>query len=286
MKNLLRNWYRFLSPRFQSIHLDYHVNFKPRKGEGPGGSNSLLYEITDANRTDYGSLLKDALGFFKEFKQIKTERENPGEDEPFWNNGFLPGLDIVILYTILRKFHPGKYVEIGSGNSTKVVRKAIDDGALKTEVTSIDPYPRANIDHLADSVIRMPLEDMESHEVFRNLEAGDILFIDNSHRSLPNSDVTVCFTEIIPILKPGVVVHIHDIYIPYDYPQFMCDRAYSEQYLLSTAILSNPTSYKTIMPNYFVSQDGELSEILNPLWSEERLEKVEQHGGSFWFVKT
>ncbi|MGB1295455.1 MAG: class I SAM-dependent methyltransferase [Flavobacteriales bacterium] len=171
---------------------------------------------------------------------------------------------------------------MGSGNSTKVVKKAIVDGGLETKITSIDPYPRANIDHLADQVIRKPLENLSDHIIFDNLEKGDILFIDNSHRCLPNSDVTVCFLEILPRLKPGVIVHVHDIYIPYDYPQFMCDRAYSEQYVLAAMIMSNPKKYKTIMPNYFVSEDNELKQILNPIWEHPNLKTVERHGGSFW----
>ena len=102
------------------------------------------------------------------------------------------------------------------------------------------------------------------------------------HRCLPNSDVTVCFLELLPKLKSGVIVHIHDIYLPYDYPQFMCDRAYSEQYVLAAFILANPTKYKTILPNYFIYEDKELSTILNPIWELENLKGVEQHGGSYW----
>ena len=72
------------------------------------------------------------------------------------------------------------------------------------------------------------------------------------------------------------------IYLPYDYPQFMCDRAYSEQYVLAAFIIANPEKYKIIMPNYFISEDKELSQILNPIWSNKKLDLVEKHGGSFW----
>ena len=89
--------------------------------------------------------------------------------------------------------------------------------------------------------------------------------------------------ELLPELKKGVIVHVHDIYIPYDYPQFMCDRAYSEQYVLAAFLLANPERYKPIMPNYFVSEDKELAEILLPIWDHENLNGVERNGGSFWF---
>lgn len=70
--------------------------------------------------------------------------------KPTWNNGFLPGLDIIGIYTLISEFKPKKYIEIGSGNSTKVAYKAKTDQNLKTEIVSIDPSPRAEIDHLAN----------------------------------------------------------------------------------------------------------------------------------------
>jgi hypothetical protein len=279
----LKSLYHFLSKKRQTIHLDYPVHFKPRFGHGSNKTKSALYPIIDANREEYASLLNLFNAYGSIFQQIKLSSDETDENQPAWNNEFLPGLDIIALYALVAEFKPKQYIEVGSGNSTKVVRKAIVDNKLVTEITSIDPFPRANIDHLANNVLRLPIENMEDHSVFKNLEAGDILFIDNSHRALPNSDVTVCFLEILPVLKPGVIVHVHDIYIPYDYPQFMCDRAYSEQYVLAAFILANPKKYKTIMPNYFVSEDKELREILSPIWAFKELDSVERHGGSFWF---
>jgi hypothetical protein len=92
----------------------------------------------------------------------------------------------------------------------------------------------------------------------------------------------VFFMEILPRLQPGVIVHIHDIYLPYDYPPFMCDRFYSEQYTLAAFILANPTRYATLLPNYFISEDTELRKILAPIWNHPNLKDVEQHGGSYW----
>lgn len=195
----------------------------------------------------------------------------------------MPGLDIVTIYTMLSRIKPQKYIEIGSGNSTKVVRKSIRENDLETKITSIDPHPRAEIDALADEIIRKPLEDIEDLSfIINGLNAGDILFIDNSHRCFPNSDVTVCFLEILPQLKKGVIVHVHDIYLPYDYPQFMCDRFYNEQYVLAAMIMANPKRYKTLLPNFFISEDAELRSILNPLWDNEKMRNVERHGGSYW----
>ena len=109
-----------------------------------------------------------------------------------------------------------------------------------------------------------------------------MVFVDNSHRILPNSDSMVFFLEILPKLKKGVIVHIHDIYLPYDYPQFMCNRFYSEQYGLAMYLLANPKKYDTILPNYFIFEDKEISKQIEPIWDHPNLKGVERHGGSFW----
>ena len=277
---MLKRIYHFLSPKFQSLSLDYKVDFKPRYGHGKP-PHKELYQIIDANRAVYSEFIKNALSFKESLNTIKKSEEESDVNQPVWNNDFLPGLDIVAIYAMLAINKPNKYVEVGSGNSTKVAFKAKRENNLSTEIISIDPNPRAEIDHLADTIIRKPFEDVD-YDVILNLEENDILFIDNSHRILPNSDSMVFFMEILPKLKKGVIVHIHDVYLPYDYPQFMCDRFYTEQYGLAFFLLANADKYKTIFPNYFVSEDAELKAQLTPFWKHKNLEGVEQHGGSFW----
>ncbi len=281
MKEKIKSIYRFLSPNFQTLFLEYKVKFKPRFGHG-NSANEFLYSIINENRRDYEKHLAEFLNYKAAFHSIKTSDKEQSETEPAYNNGYLPGLDIVALYSFIRMLKPVKYIEIGSGNSTKVARKAIKDENLKTEIISIDPFPRAAIDALADKIIRKPVEDLTDYSFIDELNENDILFIDNSHRCLPNSDVTVCFLELLPRLKKGVIVHIHDIYLPYDYPQFMCDRFYSEQYVLAAFLLANKEKFKPIMPNYFASEDSELKKILAPIWNHPSLANVETHGGSFW----
>lgn len=277
---MLKSVYRFLSPKFQNIFLDYKVDMRPRYGHGLPAHKGL-YEIINAHRSDYELILKEALKYKEQFWIIKDSSIEKDSIKPAWNNGFLPGLDIIAIYAILAKFKPSKYIEIGSGNSTKVAYKAKKELGLTTKIISIDPMPRAEIDSLADEVHRKPFENLD-FDIVDLLEENDILFVDNSHRILPNSDSMVFYMEILPRLKKGVIVHIHDIYLPYDYPQFMCDRAYSEQYGLAMYLLANPEKYKTIFPNYFVSEDKELSSILSPIWDGDSMKNVERHGGSFW----
>jgi hypothetical protein len=278
----LKEAYHFLSPKFQNLFSEYKVEFKPRYGHGLP-AHDLLFQIIDKNRTEYEENLQSFLKYNVEFTTFKDQKDETNEDLPAWNNDFLPGLDIVGLYGMVSNLKPKSYIEIGSGNSTKVVRKAIADQGLETVITSIDPFPRANIDHLADKVIREPLENIRDLSFITDqLQKNDIIFIDNSHRCFPNSDVAVCFLELLPRLKNGVIIQIHDIYLPYDYPQFMCDRFYSEQYMLATTILANPAKYKVVLPNYFISEDENIKKILNSLWEKLPVKNVERHGGSFW----
>ena len=269
-----------MNPKFQNLFLEYKVDLKPRYGHGKPAHQDL-YKIIDSNRDTYRKLINKSLSYTDKIWTIQDSSTEIDSTQPSWNNGFLPGLDIIGIYTLISEFKPKKYIEIGSGNSTKVAYKAKTDQNLMTEIISIDPRPRTEIDTLANKVIREPFENIDL-TILDELNESDILFVDNSHRILPNSDSMVFFLEILPRLKKGVIVHIHDIYLPYDYPQFMCDRFYSEQYGLAMYLLANPEKYDTILPNYFIFEDEELSELIAPIWNHKNLTGVEKHGGSYW----
>lgn len=277
---MIKQIYRFLNPSFQNLFLEYKVNFKPRYGYGKP-PHQILYDIINKNREEYKKWLNEALKYKHKIWEIQDLKKETDPHKPVWNNGYLPGLDIIGIYTMISTLKPKKYVEIGSGNSTKVVKKAILDNKLTTQIISIDPCPRAEIDDLADDIIREPFENIDYSFLF-DLKENDILLVDNSHRILPNSDSMVFFLEIFPKINKGVVVQIHDIYLPYDYPQVMCDRFYSEQYGLAMYLLANPEKFKILLPNYFVFENDELLKITSPLWEHNNLKNVEKHGGSFW----
>lgn len=280
IKKSIKNIYKFISPKFQTLFLEYKVNLKPRKWGGKD-VHPILYEIINKHRALYAEILEYSLKHRETFQNIKISGIETDITKPVYNNGYLPGLDIVGIYTMISRYKPSKYIEVGSGNSTKVAFKAIKENNLKTQIISIDPKPRTEIDSIADVLIREPFENTNL-ELILSLKENDILFIDNSHRILPNSDSMVFYLEVLPRLAKGVIVHIHDIYLPYDYPEFMCERFYSEQYGLAIYLLANSNRYQPILPNYFVSRDEELSLILNPIWSHPALKEVEKHGGSFW----
>ena len=256
----------------QPILLDFPVNPTPRYGYGKP-PHPKLYEIINRNRNAYKNTLGNFLRFKENFLNIPLKNENNTKD-PSWVNEFFTGLDAVTLYSLLCLNNPKRLVEIGSGYSTQFARRAIIDHSLKTKITSIDPHPRAGIDLICDTVIRQPLEDMDL-SLFDELEAGDFLFVDGSHRCFTNSDVTVVFLEVLPRLRNGVLVEFHDIFLPYDYIPEWSERYYSEQYLLAVHILSENNKFNIIFPALFISKDAELNKILNPLWNDPRMELKE-----------
>jgi len=278
----LKSIYRFASKRWQTLHLDYRVNFTPRSRPETGEGLKEIHAILDERKPQIEGEVKRILNYTEQLHAIRKRSDEPNPLLPAWNNNFLPGLDIAALYMYIAERKPKKYMEVGSGNSTLVAAAAKNLYSTDTEIISIDPYPRADIDQVSQRIVRRPFEQVGT-EWADELEAGDILFIDNSHRALPNSDATVFFLEWLPRLKPGVIVQVHDIYLPWDYPQDMCERGYSEQYVLAAMVMSNPQRYRPIFPAFWVAQQPEMQTMLAPLWANKNLHGVERHGGSFWF---
>ncbi len=265
--------------RAATIFIDYLPDSKPRYGYGKPPHKKLT-EILDANREVYKEYLTKFMGYRDYYKRIRRDVDLDS-GEPAWINEYLPGLDAIAIYGFLSVQNPRRFFEIGSGNSTKFARRAIKDQGLRTEIISVDPRPRAEIDRICDHVFRQSVESMDM-EVFNVLEEGDILFIDNSHRSFMNSDVTVAFLDILPVLRKGVLVEFHDILLPYDYPIEWKEMYYSEQYLLASYLLAEGGKFEVVLPNFYISSDHELNGIIAPLWREPEFTGVDRHGASFW----
>jgi Methyltransferase domain len=200
---------------------------------------------------------------------------------PFWLNSWFTVLDGIALTGFLRSSNPENFIEIGSGVSTKFARRAVEIYGLRTKLCSIDPQPRNQIDQLCDRVVRKPLEECDA-AMFDGLEPGDILFLDSSHRSFQGSDVTVFFLEILPRLKPGVIVHIHDIYLPYDYISGHLPRLWNEQYLLATALLFGADRFEILFPSWFVGRDPDLAAHADSLFRKGAMTELDLYGTSFW----
>jgi hypothetical protein len=201
--------------------------------------------------------------------------------EPFWVNQWLPIVDGIAIYGLLAHYNPRSFVEVGSGNSTKFAKRAIKDHNLRTNIISIDPHPRADIDQLCDQLVRERLEDIDL-SLFTTLGADDIVFIDNSHRSFQGSDVTVFFNEILPMLGKGCIYGIHDIFLPYDYPAEWKDKFYNEQYVLMAYLLGGAGGDEIILPAAYVCSVEKLRSVLMPAFEDVVRKGAHFGGGGFW----
>ena len=172
----------------------------------------------------------------------------PGPPRYHWINDFWNGADAIVQYGLLRQAKPHRVVEIGCGWSSLLMAEALarneGEGAPTAGVEQIEPYPRKELLRalpatwsLHETILqRAPLE------LFESLEAGDVCFYDGSHVARVASDVVWFFSEVIPRLKPGVLVHLHDIFWPNDYPDlWVFDRAqtWNEQYVLQAFLMYN-----------------------------------------------
>jgi Methyltransferase domain len=209
----------------------------------------------------------------------------PSQRQPHWDNVWLSGLDAASLWYFLAERRPERYVEVGSGMSTRWAREAIGHHELATSVTSIDPQPREEVEELCDVIVRQPLElaDLGS---FEELGEGDVVFMDGSHRAFANSDATVFFLDVIPELRPGVLVGIHDVLLPWDYPPEWTGRFYSEQYLLASYLLGGAERMRIELPCFFAANDPELGARWAQDWRAAGLGGVPSKGQAFWFTTT
>lgn len=262
-----------------SIRLEYPIQVRPRYGYGRKPHQSL-HRLINARRAEYGKLLA-AFPLYKSSLWRISSRPARDPLEPVWINGFLSAFDAMTLYVLIRQNRPRRYVEIGSGHSTRFARRAVQDEGLDTRILSIDPMPRAEIRDVADEVIPRPLEEIDL-DLFDSLESGDIVFVDSSHRVFTNSDVTVFFLDVLQKLKPGVLLHFHDIFLPADYPPEWGERYYSEQYLLACSLLAGNNAFEIVLANAFISGDQELRAIIEEIWNHPSMEGSERHGCSFW----
>ena len=196
------------------IELDYPVVPLVRYGWAapphPG-----LQRLLSASEERYRDHILSFLPFLDTMSTIPAR--TTCNEEPHWANNWLPAFDAISLYSFLAIRQPRRFIEIGSGNSTKFARRAIRDYSSRTSIVSIDPFPRSEIDAICDEVVRLPLEQVPG-QFLNEIVPDDIVFFDGSHRCFQNSDATIFFTEVIPNLMKGTMVGVHDIFLPHDYP--------------------------------------------------------------------
>jgi len=155
--------------------------------------------------------------------------------QPRFDQDWFARLDAAALYAMVRERAPRRIVEIGSGHSTRFMARAVTDGALATRIFAVDPRPRAALAGLGVDHIARPFQDVTPGEL-PTLGPGDILFIDSSHVAQPGSDVDRIFAGLLPGLPSGVLVHVHDVFLPDPYPAAWRRRGYNEQALVACLI--------------------------------------------------
>jgi hypothetical protein len=181
----------------------------------------------------------------------------PGPPRYHWDNDFWRGADALVHYGLLRDLKPRRVVEVGAGWSSLLMAEALarnrKEGAHPTVVDQIEPYPRTEL-------LKGLPSDWTLHEAilqradlgpFEALDAGDVCFYDGSHVARPGSDVVWFFFEVLPRLKPGVLIHVHDIFWPADYPDawiFERGQTWNEQYVLQGFLMYN-SDFRTIICN-------------------------------------
>jgi hypothetical protein len=204
-----------------------------------------------------------------------------------WNNNFWNNADAIAHYGLVRSRKPPRYVEVGCGWSSLLLKQALErnrgEGAT-TRVTLVEPYPNPSIfPHLPASwLVHRSMLQRAPLDVFDQLEAGDFLFYDGSHCAKAGSDVTWFFFRILPRLRPGVIIHLHDIHLPEDYSDdviFERGQTWNEQYLLQAFLMHNP-AYAVLLANRYLfhRQPESLKQLCQGIQPAV--------GCSFWMEKT
>jgi hypothetical protein len=214
------------------------------------------------------------------------EHAGASPTEFYTQNSQFSWLDSRTLFVLLNEWKPRRMIEVGSGFSSLLsadINRRFLDSSM--EFSCIEPYPR---DFLRQpipglsAVLEKKVEEVPL-DYFAQLQRGDILFIDSSHVSKTGSDVNYLFFEVLPRLKPGVRIHVHDIFLPHDYPKEWVlgdNRSWNEQYLLR-ALLMYSSGFRVLFGcKYAETHHAEaLQRALN--LPDGRI----FGGGSFWFEK-
>lgn len=225
--------------------------------------------------------LLERFTYADELSALPQDKPSPAEFG-YLNPMFGPG-DAEIYYNLIRTYRPRRIVEIGSGNSTLMALKAIaanrsDESSYACAVTCIEPYEMPWLESTGLTVVRERVEEVDLSR-FADLAENDILFIDSSHVIRPYGDVLREFQDILPSLAPGVLVHVHDIFTPRDYPEAWLRaerRLWNEQYLLEAFLAFNSRFSVLCANNWLKHNHWDAFHRACPMTTPEH------EPGSFW----
>jgi hypothetical protein len=217
-----------------------------------------LKDALDRQSHEYHLIVSEAAQFNDRFREFGAE-DPKNANRPRFNQDWFPGIDGAMAYTMVRRFQPRQIIEIGSGHSTRFLRQAIRDGGLTTHLHAIDPVPRRGIETICDQFTRSTVDQVPV-DTFLGLNRNDILFVDGSHVAMPGTDVDWLFARIFPQLSSGVVIQVHDIFLPNGYPNAWKRRWYNEQSFL-LAMIAGGDRYRILFPSSYMRRyHGELTD--------------------------
>ena len=199
------------------------------------------------------------------------------------DQAWFPRLDALAAYAMIRTRKPGRIVEVGSGHSSRFMAAAIEDGGLKTAFTCIDPAPRASLSGLNVTWQKAVLQTA-GEDAWRQLEAGDLLFIDSSHLLMPGTDVDHLIGHVLPLMPKGILLHVHDIFLPDGYPETWAWRGYNEQAVIAALLQSG--GYRLLFASHYAAtrMAERLSE--SPRLTQARVTNDQDDlAGSLWLEK-
>lgn len=243
-----------------------------------------------------GGIQLDAIKQLKFIEALEGRHEiaSAPEDRPdgdgfYYRNGSYEHGDADLLYSMIRTFKPRMVLEIGSGMSTRVARKAIRknveiDPAYRCRHLCVEPYEQKWLEEVSVELIRERVELLDK-AIFSELDENDILFIDSSHVIRPQGDVLFEYLEVLPALRKGVIIHIHDIFTPFDYPEewlFARKVLWNEQYLLEAFLSFNDRFETLIASNWLARTQNEAYAALLPAVARNR----KCQPGNFWIRRT
>lgn len=225
--------------------------------------------------------------FSEELKKFPLEKQT--DTEYYYNNNMYSSGDSEYLYNMVRLFKPKRIIEIGSGNSTLMVINAIQKNKIEhseyqCQHICVEPYEQPWLEKVKVELKRNKVEEIDL-SFFKMLEENDILFIDSSHVIRPQGDVLFEILEILPILNPGVFIHIHDIFTPKDYLDewiYEDKKLWNEQYLLEAFLSFNPNFEIIGAVNYLSHNHKEIFEKKCPVFKSQ----PGREPGAFWIRKS
>jgi predicted O-methyltransferase YrrM len=268
----------FYSPIVSKEEVEYYANklFSNHKDEIEGISLNKLQQV---------ELLEQLTSYYSElpFKDVISKGLRY-----YYKNDYYCHSDAIFLYSMIRHFKPKSIIEVGSGFSSAVMLDTNDiffNGSIN--LSFIEPYPDRLLSLFNDEdknktkVIAHKVQDVDL-DIFDTLQENDILFIDSTHVSKTGSDVNKILFEILPRLKPGVIIHFHDIFYPFEYPKEWVlgwnGFGWNEAYLLKAFLMYNH-QYSILLSNTYLSE-------FNRTWFQTNMPLcLENEGGSIWIRK-